>query len=144
MPRRRRVPHTATNRQSHRGRPFVSPNAVSGTKCWPQPSKRTDWPVASAAGLCHIPTFTTAEGMRPKRSRLPIECQSRPATSTTFATLWSDHSVQERLTGVQAPAVLGDHFQTALERLVREPGEMRRYNDSGQLEQRVVRSHRFA
>jgi hypothetical protein len=61
-----------------------------------------------------------------------------------FAILWSDHSMQERFTGVQAAAVLGDHSQAALERLGREPGEVRRHDESGQLEQRVVRVHRFA
>jgi hypothetical protein len=61
-----------------------------------------------------------------------------------FAILWSDHSMQERFTGVQAAAVLGNHSQAALERLGREPGEVRRHDESGQLEQRVVRVHRFA
>ena len=70
--------------------------------------------------------------------------QIRVIAAGCFAILWSDHSVQELFTGAQAAAVLGDHAQAALERLRREPGEMRHYNESGQLEQRVVRAHRFA
>jgi len=59
------VPASVTQHYSQsrgrRGHASVSRNAVGGTKCRPHPSKRTDWPVASTAGVCWIRTFTADE-----------------------------------------------------------------------------------
>src|SRR6516164_8339291 len=56
----------------------------------------------------------------------------------------SDDSMQQRFAGAQAPAVLANDRQAALECLGGEPSEMRRDDDILQLEQGVVFADRLA